>query len=108
MTLIIQHLVDSLVSISTFTGVAGYVVKSTLLMALLLLLQPLLRAASPAVRHLTLRIGLAGVLLLTLLVFVMPTWLVPYPDFVGNHSRHTDERSKRCSCCLFHYPTLVV
>jgi len=60
------------------------VVKSSLLMFAAIIIQSLMRRRSPALRHLVLRSGLVGVVLVTIMWLAVPSWRLPMPGFVAD------------------------
>lgn len=63
-------------------GLLGYFVKSSLVLLAALLVQPLLKTRPPAVRHLVMRSAFLGVLALTLLWPLLPSWQMNWPAFM--------------------------
>ncbi len=63
-------------------GLLGYVVKSSFVLLAALLVQPLLKTRPPAVRHLVMRSAFLGVLALTLLWPLLPSWQMNWPGFM--------------------------
>ncbi len=57
-------------------GLLAYIVKSSIVLLAALLVQPLLRTRPPALRHLVMRSAFLGVLALTLLWPILPSWQV--------------------------------
>jgi TonB family protein len=64
------------------SDIAVLVVKTSLLMLATLLVQWLLHRRSPALRHLVLRSGLIGLLMLTAMWIVLPSWQLPLPGIM--------------------------
>ncbi|MDH3892156.1 MAG: M56 family metallopeptidase [candidate division Zixibacteria bacterium] len=65
-------------------GLLGYFVKSSLILLVALLVQPLLKKRPPAVRHLVMRSAFLGVVALTLLWPLLPSWQMNWPGFIAN------------------------
>ncbi len=83
MTGIFASTSEMLQSMSTLTGLPGYFIKASLLVVLALALRPILKNATPSIRSLVLRAGVASLFLLTAATIVVPGLQVPYPSFVG-------------------------
>ncbi len=63
-------------------GLLSYGVKSSVVLLTALLVQRLLKTRPPAVRHLVMRSAFLGVLALTLLWPIIPSWQVNWPGFL--------------------------